>query len=79
MFNQENIDANKKVRLLKLDEEGNRHYRCPVCDVGLVKIRDDLFYGRCDNCNATLIDYIPLLHQEAFHKSNAQYRLNIGG
>lgn len=61
------------------DDEGNRIYECPVCFSGEVKVFDHLFYGRCDNCNATLIDYKPFQHQEAFHQSSAQYRLNIGG
>lgn len=70
---------NKKVELKKYNEEGHRVYDCPVCTTGEVIIKDNLFYGKCKNCEATLIDYIPLPHQEAFHMSNAQYRLNIGG
>ena len=73
------IIKNHKMRIEKRDENGNRYYRCPICDVGYIKISDNLFYGRCNNCKGTLIDYTPLPHQEAFHKSNAQYRLNIGG
>lgn len=73
------MNSSKRVPLIRVDEEGSRFYKCPTCLVGNVKIRDELFYGRCDNCKATLIDYTPLPHQEAFHKSNAQYRLNIGG
>lgn len=66
-------------KMLHVDDDGKRVYKCPVCNSGEVKVPDHLFYGRCDNCNATLIDYIPLAHQEAFHLSTAQYRLNIGG
>lgn len=70
---------NKIVRKKYTDHDNNRVYDCPVCGSGLVKVPDHLFYGACDTCNATLIDYTPLQHQEAFHASNAQYRLNIGG
>lgn len=64
---------------IKRDADGNKVYKCPVCHSGTVKVRDSVFYGRCELCNATLIDYVPLQHQEAFHNDNAQYRLNIGG
>ena len=64
---------------IKTDTEGNKYYLCPVCHTGTVKVSDSVFYGRCDNCDATLIDYKPLPHQEAFHKSKARYRLQIGG
>lgn len=66
-------------KMQHIDDEGRRTYECPVCHSGEIKIPDHLFYGRCDNCNATLVDYVPLPHQEAFHLSTAQYRLNIGG
>jgi len=62
-----------------IDEEGNKYYTCPVCRTGQVKVKDSLFYGKCDNCEATMINYKPLKHQEDFHKSKARYRLNIGG
>jgi len=64
---------------LRVDSDGTRVYRCPVCEEGEVRVSDNVFYGKCDVCDATLIDYVPLQHQEAFHMSNAQYRLNIGG
>jgi phage terminase large subunit len=67
------------IILKHLTDEGHRIYDCPVCQSGEVKISDNVFYGKCDNCNATLIDYQPLEHQQAFHESTAQYRLNIGG
>lgn len=73
------MDISTKIPLLKKDEEGNRIYDCPVCKSGIITVRDDVFYGKCDNCEATLVDYKPLQHQEAFHKSSAQYRMNIGG
>jgi PBSX family phage terminase large subunit len=69
---------NKVQRLEKYDKTG-RYYRCPVCGFGEVRVDDNVFYGRCDECNATLIDYIPASHQEAFHLSKTTYRLLIGG
>jgi hypothetical protein len=68
-----------RVRVKHIDDENNRVYNCPVCYTGEVAIPDNLFYGRCRNCEATLIDYVPLQHQEDFHNSTAQYRMNIGG
>jgi PBSX family phage terminase large subunit len=67
------------IVMKRLDSEDNRIYDCPICHTGEVTVGDDVFYGKCDNCGATLIDYVPLQHQEAFHKSKARYRLNIGG
>lgn len=66
------------INRLEDDLDENRVYECPICHTGKVHINSELFYGRCDNCKATLIDYQPLAHQEAFHASTAQYRLNIG-
>lgn len=61
------------------DDENSRVYECPICKMGEIKIKDNLFYGRCDRCKGTLIDYIPLPHQESFHTSPVQYKLNVGG
>lgn len=60
------------------DEDGYKHYKCPCCG-GDIKVHDSVFYGRCDTCLATLIDYKPCKHQVDFHKSKAKFRLNIGG
>jgi len=68
----------KEIKLKNLNAEGHRVYDCPICATGEVVIKDNVFYGQCKNCKATLIDYQPLSHQEAFHLSTAQYRLNIG-
>lgn len=65
--------------MINYDKEGNRVYRCPVCHSGTIKVADNVFYGKCDLCSATLIDYQPLSHQEAFHADTAQYRELIGG
>lgn len=69
----------KHIHIERYDSDGNRVYICPVCNTGDIVVKDNTFYGRCENCEATLIDYKPLEHQEAFHHSKAQYRLNIGG
>lgn len=64
---------------LKYDEEtGHKVYRCPLCG-GEVRVHESVFYGRCLDCLATLIDYKPAPHQVSFHKSKAKFRLNIGG
>ena len=68
-----------RVPIKRVDDDNRRIYDCPICHTGEVAVPDNLFYGRCDNCEATLIDYIPLQHQEDFHNSTAQYRMNIGG
>lgn len=68
-----------KVKANHRDHEGNRYYTCPVCKVGDVKVAHDVFYGKCDRCEATLIDYVPLPHQQDFHESPAQFRMAIGG
>ena len=56
----------------------NRLYTCPNCH-DTIEIENGRFYGRCPACQLTVIDYKPAPHQVAFHKSNAKYKLNIGG
>lgn len=56
----------------------NRQYRCPHCH-DTITIEQNKFYGRCPACQMTIIDYKPAPHQEAFHISNAKFKLNIGG
>lgn len=56
----------------------NRLYTCPNCH-DTIEIENGRFYGRCPACQLTIIDYKPAPHQVAFHKSNAKYKLNIGG
>ena len=73
------MSINPEIKLIKKDEDGHRHYHCPVCNNGTVVVKEHVFYGKCSNCSATIIDYKPLAHQTAFHNSNARYRLNIGG
>ena len=69
----------RRVTRKRITDEGSRIYDCPVCRQGEVSVADNVFYGKCNYCSATLIDYVPLTHQEDFHNSSAQYRLNIGG
>lgn len=67
------------LKQLRYDDESNsKVYSCPLCG-GEIKIHDSIFYGRCDACMATLINYKPAPHQVAFHESKAKFRLNIGG
>lgn len=68
----------KELNFIGYDEAGNKEYDCPLCD-GSVKVGRDVFYGKCNACQATLIDYKPLYYQEYFHQSKAKYRLNLGG
>ena len=64
---------------IKYDEEtGHKVYRCPMCG-GEIRVHENVFYGRCQDCLVTLIDYKPAPHQISFHKSKAKFRLNIGG
>ncbi len=66
------------LKFIEFSDEGYRVYRCPLCG-GTIKVHDSVFYGRCDTCLATLIDYKPAPHQVKFHQSKAKFRLNIGG
>lgn len=68
----------KPLESLGTDKEESRMYKCPNCD-NVVKIQKDVFYGRCQTCKLTVIDYKPLPHQKEFHKSGAMYRLLMGG
>ena len=67
-----------ELTFLYFDDEGYKHYRCPLCG-GEVKVHESVFYGRCDTCLATILDYVPAPHQVDFHSSKAKFRLNIGG
>lgn len=66
------------TQLDKYDKSG-RYYKCPVCGHGEVRVDNSVYYGRCDQCSATLIDYKPAPHQESFHNSNSPYRMLVGG
>lgn len=67
-----------ELKFIKLDDDHYKNYVCPLCG-GTIKVHDSVFYGRCDTCLVTLLDYKPATHQVNFHKSKARYRLNIGG
>lgn len=66
------------IELLRVTDTGDRIYSCPLCSTE-VKIFSNSFHGVCPACHATLMDYKPEVYQERFHKSKAQYKLNIGG
>ncbi len=67
-----------ELKFIEYSDEGYRVYECPLCG-GKIKVHDSVFYGRCDSCLCTLLDYKPSPHQVAFHESKAKFRLNIGG
>lgn len=67
-----------ELQFVEFSDDGYKIYKCPLCN-GTIKVHDSVFYGRCDTCLATLIDYKPLPHQINFHKSKAKFRLNVGG
>lgn len=68
----------KPLQSLGVDKEESRLYKCPACD-NTIRVRKDVFYGRCPTCKLTIIDYKPLDHQKEFHRSGAMYRLLMGG
>ena len=68
----------EELKFIEFSDDGYRVYVCPLCG-GKIKVHDSVFYGRCDTCLATLIDYKPAPHQVKFHESKAKFRLNIGG
>lgn len=67
-----------ELKFVRYDDEGFKHYICPLCG-GDVKVHESVFYGRCEACLATVLDYSPAPHQVDFHKSKAKFKLNIGG
>lgn len=78
------ISVTEKVldsRLDRIDTTNQTHrvYTCPVCKMGRVDVERSVYYGKCDRCDATLIDFVPLPHQEDFLKSTTTYKLLIGG
>lgn len=67
-----------ELKFIEFSDDGYKVYECPLCG-GKIKVHESVFYGRCDTCLCTLIDYKPAPHQLAFHESKAKFRLNIGG
>jgi len=70
---------NRRIEKIDSVDLTASYYKCPMCGTGTVKIDNSVFYGRCDVCGATLINYEPAPHQEAFHMSTTTYRMLIGG
>ena len=68
----------KNLRFIGRGANNSRLYECPFCH-DTVEVESGVFYGQCPACKATIIDYKPAPHQEAFHKSSAKFKLNIGG
>lgn len=66
------------LTLLAKTDDGERHYRCPMCG-DIVVAYPNTFYGQCPSCKLTVLDYNPLPHQQAFLKSSAPYLLMVGG
>lgn len=71
-------EISEALDFIGFDDDENRQYHCPFCH-DVVTVRKDVFFGQCKACKSTLIDYKPLPHQVEFHKSNALYRLLMGG
>lgn len=60
------------------NEKGVKMYRCPLCG-DIINVGKNVFYGKCEACSLTFIDFIPQKHQMNFHTSKVTYKLNIGG
>lgn len=78
-FNVTETTLNRKFKRIDLADPVHRVYECPVCLSGKVKIDKSVFYGKCDHCGATIIDFVPLPHQEEYFLSSSVYKLLIGG
>lgn len=69
----------RKLKRVDLQDPLHRNYECPICGNGKVHIENSVYYGRCDQCEATIIDFEPLEHQAEYFTSPATYKLLIGG
>lgn len=69
----------KKLKRINLSNITHRVYECPICGSGKVEVANSVFYGRCDQCGATVLDFVPLDHQAEYFLSDATYKLLIGG
>lgn len=78
-INVKEIVVERKLKQVELQDPLNKVYECPVCQNGKVHVEKAVFYGKCDQCGATLIDFIPLQHQEDYLNSATTYKLLIGG
>lgn len=78
-FTVTEIERKQKVNRIELHNPTHRVYDCPVCGGGKVNIAENVFYGRCERCGATMMDFEPLDHQMDYFLSAAPYKLLIGG
>ena len=65
------VEVIKHVQEIRTTDRSKRHYECPICGFGKVHIDSAVFYGSCDECGATLIDFKPLPHQEDFLRNDS--------
>lgn len=72
-------EIKKKIHRIELDNRTHRVYECPVCGIGKTYVDNSVFYGRCNNCEATMFDFEPLPHQMDYLMSPTTYKLLIGG
>lgn len=77
--NVSEVLVEKKYKRIDLSDPLHRVYECPVCQNGKVHVAKNVFYGRCNQCGATLIDFVPLQHQEDYFTSPTTFKLLIGG
>jgi len=73
------VEVFKPYKRIELSDPLYRVYECPVCHNGKTRVEKSVFYGRCDQCGATLIDFVPLPHQEDYFLSTTTYKLLVGG
>lgn len=78
-FNTVETEFKRKVKRIELEDAAHRNYQCPVCGNGKVSVANSVFYGRCNQCEATLWDFEPMPHQIDYFMSPATYKLLIGG
>lgn len=78
-FHVSELELKRKLKRIDYADPLHRVYECPVCKNGKVRVENSVFYGRCDQCGATVIDFVPLPHQEDFLSSPTTYKLLIGG
>ena len=73
------VELKRKLKRVDESDPLHRNYECPVCGNGKVHIENSVYFGKCDQCEATLIDFVPLDHQAEYFTSSATYKLLIGG
>ena len=78
-FNVIEKEVEKKLKRIELENPTHKVYQCPICGNGKVHVENSVFYGKCDQCGATVLDFVPLDHQAEYFLSDATYKLLIGG